>query len=89
MTASVGDWPELSPNQLKNLVCFLCVAGNEESAAFLDKAPDYLVEKFSRYGNATSLRDDDSWRWGLHPTLRPFFNAYCKKWNLSQGSDNG
>lgn len=76
-------YPELSHNQFKNLIAFLCIAGNEDYGAFLDKSPDYLMEKYSRYAGPSSLRDDDGWRWGLHPTLRRVFDAYCARWNLN------
>jgi hypothetical protein len=76
-------YPGLTHNQFKNLIAFLCVAGNEDCHAFLDKSPEYLMEKYSRYAGPSALRDDDGWQWGLHPALRLIFDDYCEQWKLN------
>lgn len=76
-------------NQFKNLLAFLCLAGGEDPSVFLDKAPPFLIEKYSRYATVATLRDDDAWRWGLHPILRrAAFDPYCAKWGLSEDADD-
>jgi hypothetical protein len=67
-------------DQFKNLLAFLFLVTGEDCKYL--PAPDYIIEKFTRYSGVGMLRDDDAWKAGLHPHLRAQFNAYLEHWHL-------
>lgn len=79
----------MSPNQFKNLLAFLVVMTNEDATLLSKLSPDYIVEKFARYAGVGTLRDDDGWQWGLHPTLRRYFDDYVEAWKVDTALEVG
>lgn len=67
-------------NQFKNLLAFLVLMRAVD--VYDLPAPDYIVEKFARYGVVGALRDDDSWQVGLHAVARAKFHTYIAQWSL-------
>jgi len=61
-------------NKIFNMVAFFLIMENGEG--IIDKSPDYILEKWNRYVG----REDDSFMWGLHPTLVAVLEAYKMKW---------
>lgn len=63
-----------------SLVCFCVLMGStgtlEMSSGILTKAPDYILEKYSRIY-------DPRWAYNsLHPLLRPLVTEYGKAWGI-------
>ena len=75
----------MTKNQFLNLLTFMIIMTNEDSPQIMGRiSPDYMIEKFSRYGNPSALRDDDGWNWGMHPSLRVIFDHYCTHWKVDE-----
>lgn len=68
--------------KIKNILAFLCIVVEYDQhmfKKFMAINPDYLLEKFERYGLSPRYEAD----WGVHPSLRrTLFNEYCKKHKL-------
>lgn len=73
----------MTPNQFKNILCFLAILTGETPVALTDYAPEYVLEKYFRYISALPP-DDDRWQWGLHPTLRRVLDGYLIKWSVDE-----
>lgn len=65
-------------NQLRNLVTFIALMRGEDMS-WSSCAPEYALEKYARYCSA-DIRNDESWRWGVHPTLQEHISRYFEVW---------
>jgi hypothetical protein len=70
----------MTRNQFLNILTFLMILGNEDVAFVAKLAPEYIVEKYFRY-ITVAPRDDDSYRWGMHPSLEQIFHSYQEAWS--------
>ena len=66
----------MTKNQLLNIIVVNLVMG---CGGILGHSPSYIEEKYFRY-LGTSISDDESWKTGLHPTLRTKIQEYLDLW---------
>lgn len=70
--------------KLKNIFAFLSILFGEDAncvEAIMNMSPEYMLEKYERYVEATR----NEWEWGLHPSLRiMIFNPYFERWNIRE-----
>lgn len=72
-----------TPEKIANIIAFLSILFGEENwesfSSILDMPPQYIIEKFERYVESSSVQ----YEWGIHPILRnQCFNRYVDKWKL-------
>jgi hypothetical protein len=68
-------------DQFLNILAFLTLMNNEFAPQFfVDKAPEYIIEKWTRYiGGPPPV--GPCWEWGLHSTLRDrVFDPYVERY---------
>ena len=66
----------MTKNQLLNIIVVNLVMGR---SGILEHSPSYIEEKYSRY-LGKGISDDESWKTGLHPTLRTKIQEYLDLW---------
>lgn len=81
---------DMTGTQFENLIGFLTVILNEDVMKLAHMAPDYIVEKFSRYiGDPSNIISTDKTKYGgIHEVLRrDFLVKYYKVWGTAEGWD--
>jgi hypothetical protein len=67
--------------KIANIVAFLTIlfGEDEEMNTIMKFNPSYIIEKFDRYVESTTIE----YPWGMHPALRNnIFHRYMDKWKL-------
>jgi len=68
----------MTETQFKNLLAFCVLMAGD---SIFSKSPKYIIEKASRYLDLKSIKFENEFDWGLHPTLkRECFETYCVEW---------
>jgi hypothetical protein len=65
---------KVSDNQLKNIVSFCILMENDQG--IISKSPDYILEKFNRYG----FNQTDEFKWGLDDQNKIKLSKWIEKW---------
>ena len=74
----------MDKQQFKNLLAFLFLMSNGET--LISKSPDYIIEKAHRYIDCKAVKSSVEVLWGLHPTLKEYYDFYCSHWEVQINS---